>query len=269
MYDVVERYRDLGGNLAFLSANNFFYRVERRGAVLHGRVRWRDIGRPEARLIGSQYVDWFRDTFPSRPYRVIASSSSPWLFAGTGLRDGSGFGRFGIEIDARTTTSPPGTRVLARIPSIFGRGKSAEMTYYETRRGAMVFAAGALNFAGAAWYPPVSRMLHNIWEHLARTTPPHAATDLSNPRRGGRWPRAMDFRWTGGSGIEISRIARVRQLRRPAQRSRSLPSFHHSPGFKRCPTRAALTAPRLPAARLRTQVGIRRCHPLDKVGILG
>lgn len=184
MYDVVERYRDLGGNLAFLSANNFFYRVERRGSVLHGRVRWRDIGRPEARLIGSQYVDWFRDTFPSRPYRVVGSGSAPWLYAGTGLSDGSRFGRFGIEVDARTPASPPSTRVLARIPNIFGRGKSAEMTYYETRRGAMVFAAGALNFAGAAWYPPVSRMLHNIWEHLSRPTPPRAATDASS-RRGG------------------------------------------------------------------------------------
>lgn len=30
-YDVVERFRDLGGNLAFLSANTFFYRVDRRG----------------------------------------------------------------------------------------------------------------------------------------------------------------------------------------------------------------------------------------------
>ena len=28
--DVVQRYRDLGGNLAFLSANNFFWRVDRR-----------------------------------------------------------------------------------------------------------------------------------------------------------------------------------------------------------------------------------------------
>ena len=29
-YDVVERYRDLGGNLAFLSANNFFWQVVKR-----------------------------------------------------------------------------------------------------------------------------------------------------------------------------------------------------------------------------------------------
>jgi len=33
-YDVLERFRDLGGNLAFLSANNVFYRVERRGRWL-------------------------------------------------------------------------------------------------------------------------------------------------------------------------------------------------------------------------------------------
>ena len=30
-YDVVEQFRDLGGNLMFLSANNFFRRVDRRG----------------------------------------------------------------------------------------------------------------------------------------------------------------------------------------------------------------------------------------------
>jgi hypothetical protein len=168
MFDVVERYRDLGGNLAFLSANNFFYRVERRGPVLHGRTRWRDIGRPESSLVGSQYVDWFQDVFRNRPYRVVGAARAPWLFAGTGLRDGSRFGSFGIEIDARTPASPRGTRVLARIPDIFGPGKSAEMTYYETTAGAKVFAAGVLNFGGAAWYPEVSRMLENLWARLAR-----------------------------------------------------------------------------------------------------
>ena len=31
-YDVVQRYRDLGGNLMFLSANNFFWQVDKRRA---------------------------------------------------------------------------------------------------------------------------------------------------------------------------------------------------------------------------------------------
>jgi hypothetical protein len=165
---VIERYRDLGGNLAFLSANNFFYRVVRRGTTLHGRVRWRDIGRPESALLGSQYVDWFQRVFPNRPYTVVGATHAPWLFAGTGLRNGARFGRFGIEIDARTADSPAGTRVLARIANIFGPGKSAEMTYYETAGGARVFAAGVLNFGGHAWYPEVARMIANVWERLAR-----------------------------------------------------------------------------------------------------
>jgi hypothetical protein len=168
-YDVVERYRDLGGNLAFLSANNFFCRVERHGDVLHGRrVTWRELGRPESSLIGSQYVDWFRDVYPNRPYVVTGARRASWLFAGTGLRDGSRFGNFGIEVDARTPVSPRGTQVLARIANIFGPGKSAEMTYYETPAGAKVFAAGVLNFGGHAWYPEVSRMLDNVWARLSR-----------------------------------------------------------------------------------------------------
>ena len=54
-YDVVEGYRDLGGNLMFLSANNFFWRVVRRGDTIVKTKQWRDLGRPEAALIGAQY----------------------------------------------------------------------------------------------------------------------------------------------------------------------------------------------------------------------
>ncbi len=166
-YDVVERFRDLGGNLAFLSANNFFYRVERRGQLLFKLGRWRDLGRPEAALVGVQYVDWNQNRYPNRPFTVAGASRAPWLFAGTGLRDGAVFGHYGIEIDARTSSSPRRIQVLARIPGAFGPGKSAEMTYYETPRGAKVFAAGVLNFGGSALLPDVSRMLENLWRRLA------------------------------------------------------------------------------------------------------
>ena len=54
-YDLVQSYRDLGGNLAFLSANNFFWRVVRNGAVMEKTEQWRDDGRPEASLIGVEY----------------------------------------------------------------------------------------------------------------------------------------------------------------------------------------------------------------------
>ena len=165
-HDVLDRYRDLGGNLAFLSANNVFYRVERRGRWLVRTGRWRDLGRPEAALVGVQLVGWNENRYPNAPYVVTGRRFAPWLFAGTGLRDGDRFGSFGIEIDARTSASPRGTRVLARIPDAFGPGRSAEMTYYTTPRGAKVFAAGAFTLGGAALWPAVSPLLENLWREL-------------------------------------------------------------------------------------------------------
>jgi hypothetical protein len=167
-YDVVGRYRDLGGNLAFLSADNFFYRVVRHGDRIFREGRWRDLGRPEAGLVGSQYVDWNHDTYKNKPYTVVGARRAPWLFRGTGFADGDSFGVYGIEIDARTDASPRGTQVLCRIPDAFGPGKSAEMTYYETSRGAKVFAAGVMNFGGSALWPGVSEMVANIWTELSR-----------------------------------------------------------------------------------------------------
>jgi hypothetical protein len=164
-YSLVEGYRNGGGNLMFLSANNFFYRVTRAGERITRTQRWRDIGRPEARWIGIQYVDWNHNQFHNAPYRVTDAHTLPWVFKGTGLHNGSRFGNYGIEIDARAASSPAGVHVLATAPNIFGAGKSAQMTYYESA-GAKVFAAGAINFAGSATGPAVGRLLDNLWEHL-------------------------------------------------------------------------------------------------------
>jgi hypothetical protein len=166
VYDVIEQYRDDGGNLAFLSADNFFYEVTRSGSDIVGRTRWRDLGRPEAQLVGAQYEGWEAHVFPNRPFVVTGAERAPWLFAGTGLHDGSSFGRYGIEIDGLSAASPPGTAVLAQIPNDFGPGVSAEMTYYQ-RDGAKVFDAGVLNFAPTADWPGVSRLMENLWRHLA------------------------------------------------------------------------------------------------------
>jgi hypothetical protein len=166
-YDAVERYRDDGGNLLFLSANNFFWRVRRRGHRLLKARRWRVLGRPEASLVGVQY-DGSDGGRREAPYVVTGAREAPWAFAGTGLTDGAQFGRYGVEIDARTPASPPGTIALARIPSLFPSGASAEMTYYETPAGAKVFAAGALNFAASIGDPVVSRLVENVWERLSR-----------------------------------------------------------------------------------------------------
>lgn len=165
-YDVVERYRDLGGNLVFLSANNFFYRVERNGDRLTRAGKWRDAGRPEAALIGVQYIG--NDSGEHRgPHILRQSTATRWVFAGTGLGAGSRFASFGIEIDHTSPASPRGTRVIAEIPNLLGAGMTAQMSYYETPRGAKVFAAGAFTLGGAALLPSVSPVLENLWGRLA------------------------------------------------------------------------------------------------------
>ena len=170
VYDLVQGYARRGGNLMFLSANTFWYRVEVRGDTMHGRQRWIDLGRPQASWLGVQYIDWNRDRFGNKRYVVTGAKAAPWFFHGTGLRNGAllGTGRFGIEIDARTPQSPRGVQVLATIPDIFGRGKTAEMAYYKSPRGAKIFSAGTLNFSGASPYPPYSRLLENLWARLSR-----------------------------------------------------------------------------------------------------
>jgi hypothetical protein len=164
-YDVVRRFRDLGGNLAFLSANNFFWRVDLHAGVMTRTREWRDLGKPEDALIGVRYRG---NDHGGHRGAWIVRDPLPWLFAGTGLTRGSTFGSGGIEIDAKGPDSPPGTDVVAEIPDLFGKGFTAQMTYYRTARGAQVFAAGAFTLAGAVTGDPVvARLLANLWARLS------------------------------------------------------------------------------------------------------
>jgi hypothetical protein len=163
-YDVVTGFRDRGGSLMFLSANNFFWQVVKRGPVIHRTRKWRDLGRPEAALIGSQYTCNQRSF---GRYVVLDARPEAWVFAGTGLRRGSLFGYGGIEIDAIGPSSPKNVTLLARIPNVFGAGRHADMTLYRTKRGGRVFAAGAFTLAGSSECPDVSRIIANLWAAMA------------------------------------------------------------------------------------------------------
>jgi hypothetical protein len=165
-FDMITRYRDAGGNLAFLSANNFFYKVKVSGDTMVGRTMWRSTGRPEAALVGAQYAGWDEGRYPNRPYRIVNTGAAPWLFAGTGLHDGSLVGNYGIEVDEPNAASPPHTHVLAVIPNELGPGKPAEMTIY-TKGRSTVFDAGAINFGASAHWPALSRFFSNLWTHLS------------------------------------------------------------------------------------------------------
>ena len=168
VYDIVTRFRDLGGNLAFLSADTFFYRIERRGNRICRTGRWKDLGRVDATLTGVHYLGWWERQHPSKPYAARQVSRAPWFFRGTGLRSGDPIGvGYGVEIDGVTQDSPAGIVVLADIRDLFGPGRTATMTYYETRRGAKVFAAGAMGFESPQ--TPVHRkLLDNLWVRLVR-----------------------------------------------------------------------------------------------------
>jgi hypothetical protein len=168
VYDMVRRYRDLGGNLAFLSANTFFYRVERHGDRICRTGLWAGLGRVDAQLTGVHYVGWWENSYPSRPYVARGVQRAPWFFRGTGLRNGDVIGgRFGVEIDTVTSDSPPGTIVLADIRDIFGPGRTATMAYYRTKAGAKVFAAGAFGFE-VPHSPAHKALLDNLWAYLVR-----------------------------------------------------------------------------------------------------
>jgi hypothetical protein len=164
-YNVVRRFRNLGGNLMFLSANNFFWKVVFQGQVMRRVGEWRNLGRPEAGLVGVQYV---ASNYGVHQGAYIANTAgAPWVFAGTGLANGQSFGSYGYEIDIRSPATPAGTILLASIPDLMGPGRTAEMTYYETAAGAKVFAAGALNFGASVGDPVVARILDNVWTRLS------------------------------------------------------------------------------------------------------
>ena len=165
-YNVVRRFRNLGGNLMFLSANNFFWKVVFQGQLMRRVGEWRNLGRPEASVVGVQYVA--NNYGIHQGAYIVNPTGAPWVFAGTGLANGQSFGRYGYEIDIRSPATPPGTILLASIPDLMGPGRTAEMTYYETAAGAKVFAAGALNFGASVGDPVVARILDNLWARLSR-----------------------------------------------------------------------------------------------------
>ena len=160
-YDSVVRYRDRGGNLMFLSANNFFWKITIEDGVMTRVARWRELGRPEAALIGVQY--YANDQGEHRGgWTLRRTPAAEWIFAGTGLRPGSSFSSGGIEADQVVPVSPKNVQVLGEIRDLFGDGRNAQMTYYATAGGAKVFAAGAFTLACSVWQPPVRTMMTNL-----------------------------------------------------------------------------------------------------------
>jgi N,N-dimethylformamidase beta subunit-like, C-terminal len=166
-FDAVTEFRNRGGNLIFLSANNFYWKIVIRGRVMYRLIKWRDLGRPEASLLGVEY--FHNDSGEHRGNWIVRDAQRfAWLLNGTSVGNGGSISNGGIEADRVTSASPRSTHVVAEIPNLYGRGLTAQMTYYETKSGAKVFAAGAFTLAGAIRQPKVAQLMENLWTRLSR-----------------------------------------------------------------------------------------------------
>jgi hypothetical protein len=143
-----------------------------RGGLAAGRggvARGDRFRRRSAALTGSAYLGCITPRLPGFGppiYHYYGWSPAPalkptWLFRGTGIRPGTVIrGIVGYELDARTSASPRGTRVIGRGggpcmgAGAFGvrdtvvaaPGSTAQTTLYTTRSGAIVFTAGTLGW---------------------------------------------------------------------------------------------------------------------------
>src|SRR4029078_9704216 len=76
---------------------------------------------------------------------MVVSDASHWVFANTGLVNGSTIpGVLGYEADKMQGNSPAGTRKLTNSP--WGGSHVSNMTAYDAASGASVVATGAMNF---------------------------------------------------------------------------------------------------------------------------
>ncbi len=165
MYDLISGYRDLGGNLMFLSATNLLWKIALRRHVITRVAEWRTLGRPESRLIGVQYRA--NDEGKHRgAYELTSFGQRSWAMYGVG----QALARWpflGIEFDMTTSVSPRGTELLAAVdPGLPNPAIRGDMTYYEAD-GAKVFASGTLNLTSGLRFAPFQRLVQNVWQYLA------------------------------------------------------------------------------------------------------
>jgi hypothetical protein len=185
--DNVEAARNAGVNLAFLGANAAYWqiRLEPGSAASGGAANrnvvayryqwaldpaylanpqsplvtrlWRDLNRPEAALIGVQYL------YNSLDLDMVISDCTSPLCNGTvspsnpALRLQPGdtlFKMLGYEVDAVAPSSPANIQIIATSPftclnsasCVLNSTLYSHMTYYVAPSGAKVFATGSMNW---------------------------------------------------------------------------------------------------------------------------
>jgi len=172
MRRAVEKARDSGTSLVFLSANTMYWQVElsaspagtpdrlltcRKDRGPGRSLRWRDQGEPEQQVLGIQYAGQV-----PRPYPLVVRNAGHWLWEATGAAEGDELpGLVAGEADRyfpRTALPLHTDRVLlAHSPyeDAGGARRHQETSLYRAPSGALVFAAGTF-----AWSPALDRPGH-------------------------------------------------------------------------------------------------------------
>jgi hypothetical protein len=156
MRNAVVTARDSGINIAVWSANTLYWQVRFEPSTVNGAadrtmvcykdytdpvtgptqtIQWSQVGLPEDPVIGVR--------FNAEPLNtdIVITNPSHWIFAGTGLQNGSKLtGLLGYEVDVATTASP------ANIITLASSAGPSNMTIYTASSGALVFAAGSMQF---------------------------------------------------------------------------------------------------------------------------
>lgn len=112
-------------------------------------IKFRDLNRPEATMIGVQYVHYPVNT------DMIVKNTNHFLFAGTGLKNGDRLvGMVGYEADQLSPFSPPNVIVLAETPVVTDYSNGFHHMTFFTRQpsewgpgGGTVFATGSMQWA--------------------------------------------------------------------------------------------------------------------------
>lgn len=166
MWDRLVAAKAAGINLAFFSANQLFWQVRfvpgTYGASKANRImicyrgggdperdnnlttdQFRFLGRPEASLIGNQYV-----TDPVVG-DITITNAGHWLFAQSGATNGALLkGLLGYEVNSYVEgISPAQTKKLASSPFVFkSANMTSDVTYYVDQSSAQVFSTGSMQW---------------------------------------------------------------------------------------------------------------------------
>jgi hypothetical protein len=170
-------YKEAAGDLDPLAID----RQPQNNQLITGRWRDRPTARPEERLVGVMYA---ADPVDSD---IIVGNADHWVFASTGLRNGDALrGLLGYEVDAIYGGGPATLERLAHSPFVdpgkAGAIRYADMTIYAAPGGALVFAAGSIQWSwglddynAPGWHTPrasaaAQQITRNVLDRMLHTT---------------------------------------------------------------------------------------------------